>query len=553
MHPLRVRRLAAVVVVVLAAAACTGSREQATPLAAGRATASSAPGTTSSSAVAASASDATVGAPKPAAVVPALKNVVPSDATFAITAQTAIVTATAADDTRRIAEYLAALLRPSTGFPMPVIVEGHASGNIVLRSTGGLAGDEGYVLEVTADSVSLGAHEPAGLFHGVQTLRQLLPPQVESEVLQAGPWTLPGGRIEDSPRFPWRGAMLDVSRHFFDVNAVKRYIDDIALYKMNVLHLHLSDDQGWRVAIEKWPRLGEVGGRSQVGGGPGGFYTKADYAEIVAYAAHRYITVVPEIDMPGHTNAALSSYAELNCKGKAPKPYTGTEVGFSSLCVTAAATWAFIRDVVAELAAMTPGPYIHIGGDEVERLSAAEYAGFVARVEDVVAKNGKQVVGWAEIGKATILPTTVVQYWNTRASDKIVREAVARGARVLMSPASKTYLDMKYDERTELGLTWAGLIEVQDSWDWDPATLMNGVAADHIVGVEAPIWSETLKSIEDVETMAFPRLPAIAEVGWSAAEGRDWADFRTRLAAQAPRWKAMGLRYYPSPQIDWVQ
>lgn len=489
--------------------------------------------------------------PTRVAVVPEPTSVRPSGPGFALSEQTAIVTSGSSAGATRVAHYFAGLLRRSTGFAIPIVADRAASGNIVLDSDDSVPDDEGYGLQVTADSVHLTARAACGLFRGVQTLRQLLPPHIESDAVLAGPWTIPGVRIEDSPRFSWRGAMLDVTRHFFDVAAVQRYIDDIALYKINILHLHLSDDQGWRIEIAAWPRLAEFGGRSEVGGGAGGFYSKQDYAQIVAYADERYITVVPEIDMPGHTNAALSAYPELNCSGAAPAPYCGTEVGFSSLCVTAEATWAFVAGVIAELAVMTPGPFIHIGGDEVRTLSAPEYAGFVERVEGVVTANGKRSIGWGEIGKAAIASTTVLQHWNTTGSDDVVHEAAARGAHIVMSPASRTYLDLKYDEDTELGLTWAGLVEVRDAWDWDPATFVPGLAADAIIGVEAPIFTETMESIEDVESMAFPRLPALAEVGWSAVEGRNWDDFRRRLAAQAPRWDALGLRYYRSPQIDW--
>lgn len=484
-------------------------------------------------------------------VVPRPTTVRSRTVVFTITAQTALVTADAPDEAGEIAEYLATLLRRSTGYSIPVVPGGTVKGNIVLGMGGADPGDESYLLDVGADAVHLTAPGPAGLFRGVQTLRQMLPPQIESTTTADVAWTISGGVIEDRPRFAWRGAMLDVARHFFSVTDVKRYLDDLALYKINVLHLHLSDDQGWRIAIAKWPRLTEFGALSEVGGGQGGFYSEADYAEIVDYAAKRYITIVPEIDMPGHTNAALSSYAELNCSGTAPNAYTGIEVGFSSLCVDAEATWKFVDDVVGQLAASTPGEYLHIGGDEVEKLTAEEYATFIERVEGIVSKHGKKTVGWGEIGKARISSSTVVQHWNTGASDDVVNDAIARGAKVLMSPASRAYLDMKYDEDTELGLKWAGLIEVKDAWDWDPATFVAGVSQDEIAGVEAPIWTETLQTIEDVELLAFPRLPALAEVGWSATQGRDWEDFRVRLAAQGRRWDVLGLRFYRSPQIDW--
>ena len=344
--------------------------------------------------------------------------------------------------------------------------------------------------------------------------------------------------------------MLDVARHFHSVAAVKKYIDQMALYKINYFHWHLSDDQGWRIVIDSWPRLATYGGSTQVGGGAGGYYTKAQYQEVVAYAAARHITVIPEIDMPGHTNAALASYAELNCNGVAPDLYTGIGVGFSSLCVDDERTYEFVDDVVGQLAAMTPGPYLHIGGDEAMTLSEADYARFVERVQRIVQRHGKRMVGWQEVA-ASAPPGSVTQYWDVRAAVDEVRAAAGRGVRLVLSPASKVYLDMKYDAGTELGLDWAGTVEADDAYDWDPARLLDGVTDEHVLGVEAPLWTETVTTMADVEVMAFPRLPGVAEIGWSPATRRDWDGYRGRLAAQAPRWAVMGVRYHRSPRVPW--
>jgi hexosaminidase len=318
-----------------------------------------------------------------------------------------------------------------------------------------------------------------------------------------------------------------------------------------VLHLHLTDDQGWRIAISSWPRLAEHGGATQVGGGPGGHYTQRDYAEIVGYALDRHITVVPEIDVPGHTNAALASYPELTCDGRAPERYSGTEVGFSSLCLDKEVTYRFLDEVIGEVAALTPGDYIHIGGDEAHTVGEREYVAFIERLQRIVRAHRKHAIGWQEITRAELLPTSVAQFWDTRAPADTVVEAARRGTRLVLSPGDRTYLDMKYDERTELGLDWAGYVEVRDAYDWDPATLLDGVGEDRVLGVEAELWSETLRTMADVELMAFPRLPGIAEVAWSPAERRTWDDYRRRLAAHGPRWSAMGVAYHPSPQVPW--
>ncbi|HUV89387.1 MAG TPA: beta-N-acetylhexosaminidase [Anaerolineae bacterium] len=492
------------------------------------------------------------------APVPTLDQIIPrpvsataSGGAFSLTPETNIYVDPGTAELTGIAQYLADKLRPATGYGIQVLTASGApaQGNILLTTVGGDAalGEEGYELAVTPDSVTLVAYQPAGLFRGIQTIRQLLPPSIESATAQPGPWPMASGTIRDYPRFAWRGAMLDVARHFFRVEDVKRTIDLLAYYKMNRFHMHLSDDQGWRIEIRSWPRLAEYGGSTEVGGGPGGYYTQEEYADIVAYAQSRYITVVPEIDTPGHTNAALASYAELNCTGEAPGLYAGTNVGFSSLCVNKEITYRFLEDVVREIAALTPGPYFHIGGDETAATNETDYLQFVERFQRIVQAQGKQMVGWEEIAKAHLLPTTIVQYWHGQAAQRIVQQ----GVQVIMSPASKTYVDMKYDGSTPLGLNWAGMIEVQDGYEWDPAEVLSGLPESNVVGVEAPLWSETIQTMDDIEFMVFPRLAGYAEIGWSPASGREWSEYRVRLAAHGPRLTAMGVNFYRSPQVPW--
>ncbi|MFI1362473.1 beta-N-acetylhexosaminidase [Streptomyces griseochromogenes] len=485
-------------------------------------------------------------------VVPAPASVTPGGSPYRITHATLVHVDDSAE-VRRIGEYLAGILRPSTGYPLPVTEQG--GGGIRLRLAQGSFGAEGYRLTSTPLGVSITASAPAGLFHGVQTLRQLLPASIEKKTVQTGPWRIAGGTIEDSPRYGYRGAMLDVSRHFFTVAQVKRYIDQLALYKINTLHLHLSDDQGWRIAVDSWPRLASYGGSTQVGGGRGGSYTKDDYREIVRYAASRYLEVVPEIDMPGHTNAALASYAQLNCDDKAPPLYTGTDVGFSSLCVPKEVTYTFADDVIRELAALTPGRYLHIGGDEAHSTSHTDYVTFMDRVQPIVAKYGKTVIGWHQLTGAHPAPGALAQYWGldgTSAAEKAqVAKAAQHGTGLILSPADRIYLDMKYTRDTKLGLDWAGLVEVKRSYDWDPGTYLPGAPEAAVKGVEAPLWSETLATSADLEYMAFPRLAGAAELGWSPAATHDWERYKVRLADQGPRWDALGITYYKSPQVPW--
>jgi hexosaminidase len=359
--------------------------------------------------------------------------------------------------------------------------------------------------------------------------------------------------------------MLDVARHFFSVTDVLRYIDLLAYYKINRLHLHLADDQGWRIEIKSWPKLTTYGGSRQVGGGPGGYYSQADYATIVEYARRRYITLVPEIEMPGHITAALAAYPELTCDEVAPELFTGINVGFSSICVTKAITYTFLEDVIGELAALTPGPYIHIGGDEAQATDKAGYIDFVNRVQSIVQAHGKQPVGWEEIAQSQLLPNAILQHWNPsqspagqtelepdrQAVQVAVKQAVQQGIKIIMSPADKVNLDMKYDASTSLGLVWAGYISLEKAYSWDPGTLVDGITEKDIQGVEAPLWSETLNSMTDLEYMAFPRILGMAEIGWTPQGRRDWNEYKTRLATLGARLETLGVHFYHSPEVPW--
>ncbi|MEW2389719.1 beta-N-acetylhexosaminidase [Streptomyces venezuelae] len=491
-------------------------------------------------------------------VVPVPLAAEPGGAGYEITAKTRIRVGKGNAEERRVAEYLAELLRPSTGYRLPVTSDTGSDGirlRISAEPANKALGDEGYRVISARGSLTITSWSGAGLFHGVQTVRQQLPAAVEKKTKQRGPWRIAGGTVKDMPRYGYRSTMLDVSRHFFTVDQVKRYIDQAALYKMNKLHLHLSDDQGWRIAIDSWPRLAAYGGSTQVGGGKGGYYTKAQYKEIIDYAASRYLEVVPEIDMPGHTNAALASYADLNCNGVAPPLYTGTEVGFSSLCVKKDVTYDFVDDVIRELAAMTPGKYLHIGGDEAHSTSHEDFVAFMDKVQPIVAKYGKTVMGWHQLAGANPAKGAVAQYWGYDRTGAAEREEVVNaaknGTKLLLSPADRAYIDHKYTKDTPLGLSWAGYVEVQRSYDWDPATYLQGAPADAVIGVEAPLWTETLSTPAHLDYMAFPRLPGIAELGWSPAATHDWDTYKVRLAGQAPRWDALGIGYYASPQVPW--
>ncbi len=510
-------------------------------------------------------------------VIPKPSSVEATGKTFTLTEATGIYVDAGSEEIKNIAQYLSDRLKPSTGFALSVSnVESNgqrAKGNIYLTTTGAedSLGDEGYTLTVSDESITLAANKPAGLFRGVQTIRQLLPAKVEMSAKQEGPWEMATATIRDVPSYSYRGSMLDVGRHFFGVEDVKRYIDMISYYKMNFLHLGLTNDQGWRIEIKSWPNLAKHGGSTQVGGGKGGYYTQEQYKEIVAYAQSRYITVVPEIDMPGHTNAALASYGELNGgtivpaegrielnrkeqilsgKSKPTELYTGIEVGFSTLRVEKEETFKFINDVIRELSEITPGPYIHIGGDESHATKKEDYIVFVKKFREIVQANKKIMIGWEEIAQGDIGEDVIAQFWT---SPKYGELAAEKGSKLIMSPSKKTYMDMQYDSTTKLGLHWAAYIEVDSAYSWDPTDYLNGVSKENILGIEAPLWTETIVTMNDIEYMIFPRLSGYAEIGWSVNPKKSWDEYKVRLATHGPRWKAMDIDYYKSKLVQWKE
>ncbi|MCP4867223.1 MAG: SDR family NAD(P)-dependent oxidoreductase [Proteobacteria bacterium] len=369
--------------------------------------------------------------------------------------------------------------------------------------------DEGYSLVVDRRGATIEATTEAGLFYGQQTLAQL-----------PDPW--PRVRIEDAPRYAWRGTMLDVARHFFGPDEIKRSIDLAAAHKLNRFHLHLTDDQGWRIEIESWPDLALIGGATEVGGGEGGYLSQAEYLDLLAYAAERHVVLVPEIDMPGHINAALGAYPELNPDGVAADPYTGTNVGFSSLWLDGPSTFGFVTDVLTEVAAMTDGPYLHIGGDEAAATTEEDYAAFLVDLHGLVDGLGKTLVGWEEVGTVDLGGDFIAQTWI---DEEGAEGAWAQGAETIASPADRAYLDMMYDLETPIGTFWAGLVDTRTAYEWDPG--------EGALGLEAPLWTESVQTRADIDLLTWPRLAGHAEIAWSPA-GRHWDEYRQRLAVWAP-------------------
>ena len=423
--------------------------------------------------------------------------------------------------------------------PTPVV--------LVQTTFDGVAGDdESYTLEIHEHGVTLTAARAPGLLHALRTLRQLVTDRL----------TIPAVVVRDTPRYPWRGLTLDVVRHWHGPATIRRVIDLLGSYKLRVLHLHLTDDQGWRLQVPSHPELTERSGHTQVGGkvpqGERGYLTADEFRELQEYAAERFVEVIPEIDLPGHTNAATHACPELVPGGEPTPSYDGIEVGFSRLWADNPATEPWVRDVVADVAAMTRGGYVHVGGDEALALEHDEYVRLVELALDAVRAQGKTPVAWQEASAAAVEPGTVLQFWDPRADVQPLLDAAAAGARLVMSPASRAYCDMKYDAGHPLGLEWIGHVEVRDAYDWDPAEALPGLPATSVDGVSAALWTETLETADHLFSMLLPRLPALAEVAWSPQQSRDWEVFRERLAAHARLWDAHGWAWHPSAQVPWA-
>ncbi|KAF1017079.1 MAG: Beta-N-acetylhexosaminidase [Stenotrophomonas maltophilia] len=396
-------------------------------------------------------------------------------------------------------------------------------------------GEEGYRLAI-GDGIQLSARTDIGLLHGVQSLRQLLPAQPQPH------YQLERRVITDTPAYAWRGVSLDVARSFLPVAYLERHIDRMALFKLNRLHLHLSDDQGWRVQIKAYPRLTEVGGRSAVEGGRAGFYTQDELKHLVAYAQARGITIVPEIDMPGHVQAALASYNTLACDNVSNlAPYAGVEVGFSVLCLEKPEViYPFVRSVLEEVLAIFPSQEIHIGGDEIKH---PLYADFVTRAAAMVDAMGRTPIVWEEGSVATMKPNAMLQLWN---DDYAIGAAVAKGHPLVLSPCSFLYFDHG-NHAGQPGADWCTKegVPLKRAYAFDPTPFKTAV------GVEAALWTEFVHTDADTDARLWPRLAAVAEVSWSPAGQRDYAGFVQRLGALRPQLDALSVHYYPEPDLGW--
>ncbi len=473
---------------------------------------------------------------------------------------------------RTKAEQLAGFLRPATGFSLPII-EG-SGGTIHLELDPEIEGAEGYELKVSSLGIQLIASSEAGLFYGIQSLRQLFPTSIFSDSRVETDWIIPCLEIQDTPRFAWRGAHLDVSRHFMPLGFVKKFIDLMALHKLNVFHWHLTDDQGWRLESKKYPRLTEIGAwrkQTMVGHGMqenpdfdgiahGGFYTQAEASEIVAYGLERHVTVMPEIEMPGHAQAALAAYPEFGNTGEKLEVWDRWGIN-ENVFNPLEPTILFLQDILTEVISIFPSTYIHVGGDECPKVQweqsdasqkrmtelgipdeDALQSYLIGRMDKFLTAKGRKLVGWDEILEGGLTENATVMSWRGEEGGIIAAKA---GHDVVMTPGSHTYFDHYQSENTNLEpLAIGGLTPLEKVYSYEPIPpQLTELEARHVLGAQAQHWTEYMKDAAHVEYMSFPRLTAFSEVVWSDKTSRDYKGFQTRLKSHLERLDLLNVNY----------
>ncbi|MDQ3393162.1 MAG: family 20 glycosylhydrolase [Bacteroidota bacterium] len=493
-------------------------------------------------------------------------------------------------EVKKVAQYFVEKTKSATGFEFKITESSILNNAIQLQlnsSPNKTIGDEGYVLESSTEKVIIKANQPAGLFYGLQTLLQLLPNEIENSTFQETLWKIPAVTISDYPRFGWRGAMLDVSRHFFAKEYVKEFIDQMVRYKLNRFHMHLTDDNGWRIEIKSLPKLTEVGawrverhgvwGKNELAvagesAKDGGYYTQEDIKEIIQYAKDRYIEILPEIDVPGHSMAALAAYPEFSTtKDTTVKVNPGTNFSTwhgngkftmhidNTLNPADEKVYEFLNKVFTEIAELFPFEYIHMGGDEayhgywekspktksfMKKMdlnnSAALQSYFVKRVNEIIKNKGKKMIGWDEILEGGLAPGAAVMSWR---GTKGGIEAAKQKAKVVMSPSPMAYLDLYQGDPAIEPPTYSKA-RLKDSYNWDPVP--EGVDANYILGGQGNLWTEHIRNKPQVEYMLYPRLFALAEVFWSPNKNKNWTAFVQKVEDHFERLDYAGVNYSKS-------
>ncbi|PLK43130.1 family 20 glycosylhydrolase [Emticicia sp. TH156] len=522
------------------------------------------------------------------AIIPKPLELTPVNGTFVIDAQTRIIIPKGGSEQRLLAEMLAERLTEAGGVNLK-IEEADVPDNLIPTHKAivfapfkeqvynKMLGNEDYILKTDAKGIILAGASSQGEFYALQSLLQLLPPQIFSSTLTKDvKWTVPGCTVFDRPRYKHRGSMLDVSRHFFPASFVKRYIDLLALHKMNRFHWHLTDDQGWRIEIKKYPKLTEIGSKrkesmkghytdGKFDGTPhGGFYTQEEIKDVVAYAKKKFITIIPEIEMPGHALAALASYPELGCTAKSLKgtPYevTGIWGVHDDVFCPSEKTFSFLEDVLTEVIALFPGEYVHIGGDECPKTAWKQsqfcqdlmkkeglkdehelQSYFIKHFDKFLTAKGKKIIGWDEILEGGISPNATIMSWRGVEGGTA---AAQQNHDAIMTPTGFCYLDYYQSDPTTEPLAIGGYLPLDKVYSYEPTPKsLTPEQAKHILGVQANVWTEYMQTPEYVEYMVYPRACAIAEIGWTSARLKDYEDFTARLKTHFERLKYLGVNY----------
>jgi len=507
------------------------------------------------------------------AIIPQPQELVHAEGTFTITPATQIVINT--PDLVPLAATIASFLGASLGKPITWTKERcREKNNIVVYIDCAIKNLEGYALNITPECIKITAATPIGAFYAWQTVRQLLPATTERQVpLFRAELSVPCISIHDQPRFGYRGLLLDVARHMMPLDAIKKLIDVMATYKFNTLHLHLTDDQGWRLEIKKYPKLQEVAAyraQTQVGRNYsrpvlfdgkryGGYYTHEDIKELVAYAHEKHITIIPEIEFPGHCLAALAAYPELGCIGKNYTVSTRWGVHDDVYCLGNEKTFDFITNVLQEVVTLFPSTYIHIGGDEVfkkrweqcaacqqrmqvEGLTAEQLQSYgITRIEQIANSLGRSIIGWDEILAGSLAPNATVMSWlGTEGGLK----AAKMRHKAIMTPHDRVYLDYYQSLRDDEPLAMGRYLPLARVYDYEPiASELSSEEAQYILGVQGNIWTEYIATPAHLEYMTFPRALALAEVAWTSANKKNYTEFIERLRINVQRLKARGVQY----------
>lgn len=506
-------------------------------------------------------------------IIPTPQSLVQHDGFFRLGSNTAI--AAASPEAKTVAEFFAAKMRTATGLNIQVAEKG----NIQLSVDPSLdvANDEGYTLDVTKDGVVVAAKTAQGLFYGMQSFLQLLPAEIESPSKVNGiAWQAPAVSIKDAPRFGYRGIMLDPCRHFMPVENVKKYLDVLSLFKMNRMHWHLTDDQGWRIEIKKYPKLTEIASKRIDGEGTehSGYYTQEEIKEIVKYAADRFITVVPELELPGHEMAAIAAYPNLSCKGEQGTPRVIWGVEDIVMCPGKEDMFTFLQDVIDEMVPLFPSEYFHIGGDECPKISwkncplcqkrikeeglkadskhSAEerlQSYVIQRMEKYLATKGKKIIGWDEILEGGLAPSATVMSW--RGEDGGIAAALMDHTVIMTPGGNGMYLDAYQGDSKIEPVTIGGytLLEKTYSYDPIPDTLVAMGKSNYILGVQGNTWSEYMYDEAKRDYMVFPRILAVAEIGWTNLDRKDYKDFERRIENAYVRLDGHAINYHiPQPE-----